>query len=453
MSEEVATLADLAARVVRLAEARGADAVEVRAVSGRDLAAQVREGEVESLESSQHRSVAVRLFREGRVALAATSDLSSPGLAALVDDAIKLARLAELDPSASPAGTRARAVEPSTLELHDASLDTLEVGALAEAALALDRGARSSAGGFAEEVTASASLASFALVLSSGFAAGYTATMSALEVAALAERSGQRRQRARVSSFARHRQDLALPEELGARAAERAARKLGARPLPSYEVPSCEVPIVLHPEVAAELLELFATTLLGSALRPGDLADGARVASEEVTITDDALVPRGLGSRPFDGEGTPCGSHRLVGSGRLETVLCDSATARALGRRSTGSARRTHAGGVEVAASNVTLLPTSERADDILRSTARGLYVTETLGLGFDPHTRLLSRSLSGFWIDRGELTFPVSEVALSLDLHELFRRIDAVGDDPQRSQTLTAPTLRVGRVALTGAG
>jgi PmbA protein len=446
---EVATLAELAERVARLAEARGADAAEVRATSGRDLSARVRGGSVEALETSRHRSVALRLFREGRVALGATSDLSQRGLEGLVDDALALADLAEADPRARPLEQPSApgTVDASTLDLHDASVDALEVGDLVEAARDLERAVRMD-GVRAEDATASASRAASALVLSSGFAAGYTGTVSSLEVAALAERAGERRQRARVASLARHREDLPLPEALGRRAATRAAGKLGTRPLAS-----CEAPVVFHPEIAAELLELFVTTLLGTAIRPSDTAQGARVASGAVTIVDDPLVPRGLGSRPFDGEGAPSEAHRLVAAGLLETVLCDRATARALGRRPTASARRTPSGGLEVSASNVTLLASTVRAEDLLRSTARGLYVTETLGLGFDPHTRRLSRAVSGYWIDGGELAFPVNEVVLSLDLHELFRRVDAVGDDPQRTQTVTAPTLRVAQVPLIGSG
>jgi PmbA protein len=446
--DEVEALAELGARVVRLAEQRGADAAEVRAVSGRDLSARVCGGEVEALEAARHRGVAVRLLRAGRVGLGATSDLSPSGLEALVDDALSLAEWAEVEFHPSPVPSSAPGGADVDLDLHDAAADGVEVAELVLAARALERGVGSVEGGRAEEAAASASLAASALVLSSGFSSGYTGTVWALEVAALAERPGQRRQRARVSAHARHRVDLLAPEALGERAATRAGRKLAARP-----VPSCEVPVVLHPEVTAELLELFVTTLLGTALRPGDPADGARVASDAVTIVDDPLVPRALGSRPFDGEGSPSEAHRLVAAGRLETVLCDRATARALGRRSTASARRTPSGGLEVSASNVPLLPSATRAEDIVRSTARGLYVTETLGLGFDPHTRRFSRAVSGSWIEHGELTFPVGEVVLAFDLHEAFRRIDAVGDDPQRSLTLTAPTVRIGRAPLIGAG
>jgi PmbA protein len=440
---DVAVLSELAVRVARLAETRGCEAAEVRAISGRDLSVRLRDGASRTLETAEHRKITVRLFRAGHVALGDTTDLSSPGLLALVDDTLAAAELSEA-PSKPPVVVSGRPVDAALLDLHDASLDTLEDFDLVEVARSLEAGVRSIGACRPEEAAVSASLASFALVLPNGFCGGYTATVSALRVAALADQSEHRRQRAQVAAVARHRADLPLPETLGARAATRALAKRGARP-----IASCEVPVVFHPEIAAELVELFVMTLLGTTFRASD----TRVASPSVTLVDDPLLPRGLGSRPFDGEGAASETHRLVVAGQLETVLCDAATARERGRRPTASARRTPSGGVEIAASNVSLLPTATRAEDILRSTARGLYVTETLGHGFDPFTRHFSRAVCGTWIERGELTFPVSEVVLSLDLHELFRRVDAVGDDPQRSQTITAPTLRVERVPLTGRG
>jgi PmbA protein len=168
-------------------------------------------------------------------------------------------------------------------------------------------------------------------------------------------------------------------------------------------------------------------------------------------VVDDPLIPRAPGSRPFDGEGLPARRNLVVEQGILKMYLCDSYSGRKLGRPPTGSASRGSGGGVGPSTSNLLLQPTSTPAEEIVRSTKRGLYVTEMMGFGFNAVTGDFSRGASGFWIEDGQLTFPVSEVTISLNLDELLQRIDAVGSDLDLRTATASPTLRVSSMTIAG--
>jgi PmbA protein len=177
--------------------------------------------------------------------------------------------------------------------------------------------------------------------------------------------------------------------------------------------------------------------------------EGTRVASDLITIIDDPLIPRGPGSRPFDGEGLLARRNVVVENGILKTYLCDSYGGRKLGRASTGSASR--AGGVGPSTTNFILQPSKTKAADILASTKRGLYVTEMKGFGFNATTGDFSKGASGFWIEDGKLVHPVSEVTISLNIDQLWQHIDAVGDDLDLRTSTAAPTLRVSAMTIAG--
>ncbi len=170
-----------------------------------------------------------------------------------------------------------------------------------------------------------------------------------------------------------------------------------------------------------------------------------------MTIVDDPLLPRMPGSRPFDGEGLLSRRNVVVERGILKTYLCDSYSGRKLGRASTASAARGGGGGVGPSTSNFLLQPTATPAAEILATTPRGLYVTEMMGFGFNAVTGDFSRGASGFWIEDGKLTHPVSEVTISLNVDQLWQRIDAVGDDLDLRSATASPTLRVSAMTIAG--
>jgi PmbA protein len=220
-------------------------------------------------------------------------------------------------------------------------------------------------------------------------------------------------------------------------------------------VPTTEAPVVFDPDAARSILGLVAGCVMGSAIwRKSSYLAGrekTRVASELVTVVDDPLRPRAPGSRPFDGEGLLSRHNVVIQKGVLELVLCDSYSGRKLERPPTASASRGAGGGVGPSTSNFILEPTAEKAADIVKGTRRGLYVTDMMGFGFNAVTGDFSRGASGFWIEDGELVHPVSEVTISLNLDDLLKRIDAVGDDLDLRSSTASPTFRVSAMTIAG--
>jgi PmbA protein len=168
-------------------------------------------------------------------------------------------------------------------------------------------------------------------------------------------------------------------------------------------------------------------------------------------VVDDPLIARAPGSRAYDGEGLASRKNLVVEKGMLRTYLCDSYSARKLGRESTASAARGGGAGVGPSTSNFVLQPGTDSNEAIVKATPRGLYVTEMMGFGFNAVTGDFSRGAAGFWIEGGELAYPVSELTISLNVDELWQRIDAVGSDLDLRTATAAPTLRVAKMTVAG--
>ena len=443
----------LASEVVDRARKGGADVAEAIARSGSELSTKVRLGEPELVEEAAHRSLGMRVIKDRRVALTSTSDLTPRGLDRFVKDALELVDIAQEDTFAGPADPDLIAHGPfPDLELYDPAGGEVT----AEQALTLARRGEQAARDAdprisnSDGATFSRTAGAFALVLSGGFRGGYAGSYASLVVSPVAEDEGGKKRRGFHYSAKRHLAQIDSPEAVGREAARRTLRKLGAR-----KVPTCEAPVVFDPDVARSLLGLLAGCVMGSAIwRKSSYLfgrEGTRVASDLVTIVDDPLIPRAPGSRPFDGEGLPARRNLVVQDGILQMYLCDSYSGRKLGRAPTGNAARGGGGGVGPSTSNLLLQPTTTSPEEILKSTKRGLYVTEMMGFGFNAVTGDFSRGASGFWIEDGELTFPVSEVTISLNLDQILQRIDAVGSDLDLRTSTASPTLRVSSMTIAG--
>jgi len=244
--------------------------------------------------------------------------------------------------------------------------------------------------------------------------------------------------------------DLITPEEVGRVAAERTLRRLGAR-----KVATCEVPIVFDPETAAELLgHLFRAVSGYSVFRNATfLKDrvGQTVASPLLTMVDEGRRPRGLGSRPFDGEGLPTRRNVPIERGVLRHYLCDSYSARRIGARPTGNARRGVGGPPTVGAANLYLEPGDRAPDAIVGKVDRALYVTDLIGFGVDLVSGDFSQGAAGLWIENGRFAHPVHEVTIAGNLKQMIRDVDAVGSDLEFRGSVASPTLRVRRMTVSG--
>jgi PmbA protein len=445
-------LLELASDLVERARKLGADVAEASARTGWELSAKVRLGKTELVEEAGHHGVSLRVIRGGRVATTATSDLTPRGIERCVADALELCALSEPDPFAGPAPVELLCQPPHPdLELLDPSIDAIDAERAIEQARLAERAALDADPRIqlSEGATFSRTSGASAMVLSSGFQGAVRGSYAALAVAPVAEDEGGKKRRGHYYSAARRSQDLETAQFIGEEAARRTLRKLGAR-----KIPTTEAPVVFDPDVARSLVGSLAGCITGGALwRKASYLlerEGTQVASSLVTIVDDPLILRGPGSRPFDGEGLRSRKNVIVEAGTLKGFLLDCYSARKLGRESTASAARS-GGSIGASTSNFILQPGSTKATDIVKSTARGLYVTELMGFGFNPITGDFSRGAAGFWIENGELSYPVSEITISSTLDAMLKAIDAVGDDLELKTSTASPTLRVSNMTISG--
>jgi PmbA protein len=452
MSSEETALESLAASLVDRAMKAGADVAEAKANSGWELTVRVRLGEPELVQEAGHRGVALRVMKEGRVALTSTSDLTPGGITRAVTDAMELVELSEADPFAGPAPKGLLSTPPyPDLDLYDPAVESVDAGRALDLATAGERAALGfdpritlSEGGSFSRVTGKSALA-----LSSGFTGVTRGSYASLVVSPVAVDTGDKRRRGHYWTARRHLAELEAAEAVGEEAARRTLRQLGPR-----KVPTCEAPVVFSPDAARSIVGTFAGCILGGSVwrKSSYLVEreGTRVASPLVTMTDDPLRLRGPGSRAFDGEGLRSRVNVVVEEGVLRTFLLDCYGARKLGRESTASAAR---GGASVSASttNFILGAGSITHDALVAKTERGLYVTDMMGFGFNALTGDFSRGASGYWIENGELAYPVSEVTISSNLDAMLMGIDEIADDLDFKTSTASPTFRVASMTIAG--
>jgi len=440
---------DLATELVKTARTAGADAVDVLVADGTEFSATVRKGEVETLKEAGSKALGVRVFVGQRTASSYTSDFSWPALRRLVEETVAMARVTGEDPAA---GLADEMVPPEDVELglFDPSAQALppeeriERARRAEAVALETPGITNSQG-----ASWSSGEGSVVLADSRGFLGGYRSSSVSLSVVPQAGKNGQM-ERDYWYTTGRGLSDLEDPEAVGRTAAERTLRRLGAR-----QVPTCQVPIVFDPDCAAEIMGAVFSAITGYAIFRGAsfLKDriGEVVASPLLTLVDEGRRPRGLGSRPFDGEGSPTRRNVPLERGVLRFYLCDSYSARKIGAKPTGSARRGVGGGPSVGAGNLFFEPGDSSPDEILSGVERGLYVTDLIGFGVNVVTGDYSQGAVGQWVENGRFVHPVHEVTIAGNLKQMLMDVDAVGNDLVFRGSSASPTLRIRRMTVSG--
>ena len=441
-------------RAVRRALDAGAHSADAALAESDAFEARVRGREIDFVKQARERVLGIRAFVAGpgglRTAITSTSDLAPDTIDRLAAETVALARATAPDPAAGLPEDGFAADAPDLAlfapeDRHVAVEARIEEARRAEAAArALDPRIANSEGSQVESGFRRTTYAN-----SAGFAGSYESASHSLFCEPLA-REGESMQRDYWMTAARTLGALEDPAAVGRRAAERALRRLGARP-----VPTCEVPVIFEPLVARSLLGQLAGCVAGSAVyrEATFLKDrlGERIASERVTVIDDGRLPGGLGSRPFDGEGLPTRRNVVVEEGRLRTWLLDSYSGRKLGLASTGNAVRGAAGAPSPGPTNLWLEPGELSPEEIVGRTERGLLVTELIGMGFNPVTGDYSRGAAGLWIEDGRPVHAVEEVTIAGNLGDMLAAIDLVGSDLVRLGAIAAPTLRVARMTVAG--
>ena len=437
------------ASLIEMAKSAGADAADALYVGDASTGVQVRLGALEDVERSEGEEIGLRLFVGRRSASVSSSDLSDAALAALVERAAAMAREAPEDPYAGPAAEELLLRGPGPDVEGDDGADP-SPAALKARALATEDAARAVPGiTNSEGASVSAGRSVIALATSTGFCRGYSTSGYSGSASVLAGTGGHM-QRDYASHSVRHYAELDDPEALGRLAAERTVARLNPAKLPSGALP-----VVFDPRVGSSLVGHLISAITGAAItrRTSFLLDkeGEAIFARGITIRDDPHRPRGLRSKPFDGEGLPTAPSNLIEDGRLTGWLLDSASARQLGRQPTGHATRGVGGSPGAGATNVDLLPDAVSNAELMRDIRRGLYVTELIGQGVNPVTGDYSRGASGFIIEDGEIAAPVAEITIAGNLLDMFRMLSAA-DDLEHRRAVNVPTLRIEGMTVAGA-
>ncbi|WP_117190834.1 TldD/PmbA family protein [Rhizobium terrae] len=440
-----AALLSRASELIDLAKAAGADQADAVVVRSRSRSVSVRLGKVEGTEASESDDFSLRVFIGRKVA----SVSANPGfdMKTLAERAVAMAKVSPEDPFACLADEKDLAVSYPDLDLFDPTdvpTDELRTAALEMEQAALDvKGISNSSG-----AGASAGMGGLVLVTSHGFSGSYMASRFGRSVSVIAG-EGTKMERDYDFDSRLYAADLDDPKLIGRRAGERAAKRVNPRQVNT----GSNVTVVFDPRIARGFVGHIAGAINGAAIarKTSFLRDrmGQQVLKAGLDITDDPIVVRGSSSRPFDGEGVQGERMVMIEDGVLKHWFLSTSTARELGLSTNGRGVR---GGTAVspASTNLALEPGDVAPDDLIRSIGTGFYVTELIGQGVNMITGEYSRGATGFWIENGELAFPVSEVTIASNLKDMFMRITPA-NDIDRKFGVASPTIAIEGMTLAG--
>ena len=426
--------------LVKRAKLAGADAADAIYVEGTSLSISCRKGLSETLSRSEGMDIGLRVFLGQRQAMVSSSDFSSKGLDELVDRCISMARVVPEDEFCGLAPEDLLAEGSEDLDNFDPiEITKNELGARAleaeDAALSI-QGVTNSEG-----AEASWGRSLVALAASNGFASSRHGSSHSISVSVLAG-EGTSMERDYDYTISVHSEDLMHPKDLGRSAGNKATSRLNPR-----KVATSKVPIVFDPRVSNSLLSHFSSAINGASVARGTtfLKDklGKKIFGDDITICDDPLRLRGLRSKEFDAEGVKTTKHDLVEGGVLKTWLLDVRSAKQLKMKTTGHASRGTSSSPSPSATNIYMEPGKLSPEDLVKNIDKGFYVTELIGMGIDGVTGDYSRGATGFWIESGEIAFPVSELTIAGNLNDMYLNLTPA-DDLEYRFFSNCPTIRV---------
>ncbi|MFI8745375.1 metalloprotease PmbA [Pseudomonas sp. NPDC077186] len=425
-----------------LAEAKrqGASACEVAVSAGQGLSTTVRQGEVETVEFNRDQGFGITLYVGQRKGSASTSATGSAAIRETVAAALAIAKHASEDECAGLADAALMARELPELDLyHPWSISpeqAVEQALVCEAAAFAADARINNADGTSLNTHQGCRVYGN----SHGFVGGYASTRHSLSCVMIAGGEGQM-QRDYWYDVNRQGELLADAGEIGRRAAQRAVSRLGARP-----VPTCEVPVLFAAELAGGLFgHLLAAISGGNLYRHSSFLEGAlgqRLFPEWLSLDERPHLPRALGSATFDGDGLATYAKSFVDKGELVSYVLGTYSGRKLGLPSTANS-----GGVH----NLFVTHGEEDQQALIRRMGRGLLVTELMGQGLNLVTGDYSRGAAGFWVENGEIQFPVQEVTIAGNLRDMFRQIVAVGRDLERRGNICTGSVLIEKMTVAG--
>lgn len=419
----------------------GASAAEVDVSEGTGLSVTVRLEDVETIEYNRDKELGVSVYFGQKRGYASTSDFSEAALDSTVEKALTIARHTAEDPFAGLAdpALMAHQVTPDLDLFHPWDMSVEEAIERAQhceaSALAVDRRISNSEG-----ATMHTHCSHFCYGNSAGFLGGFAGSSHGLSCAVVAGKQADM-QRDYWYSTARHREDLESPERVGRQAGERAVRRLKSRRLSTRQVP-----VLFEASVATSLIGHFVRAISGGSLyrKTSFLPDslGQAVFCPQFQLHEDPHWLRGLGSTPFDDEGVATHPRTVVVDGVVQGYFLGSYSARKLGMVSTGNAGGSH---------NLVVPSFGGDFAALLRRMDRGLLVTELLGQGVNGMTGDYSRGAAGFWVEQGQVQYPVHEITIAGNLKDMYTRIEAVGSDALRRGAKVCGSILVGEMTVAG--
>ncbi|MGF6711992.1 PmbA protein [Luteibacter sp. W1I16] len=437
--QDLDRLASLAEDVIRRARAAGASQAEVSASVDVGLNVNVRLGEVETVEHTRDRGFALTVYFGQRKGSASTADLNPDSIQATIDQACAIARFTEEDPASGLADADRMATSFPDLDLwHPWDIDVDGAIALGQEIEDAGRAVAGITNSDGSSVNAGQSLSVYAN--SHGFLGRERGTRHSLSVALIAgDDDGM--QRDYWYDSVRHAGDFMDAGTIGRKAAERTLSRLGSR-----RIGTRQAPVLFAPEVARSLLGHLLGAVSGGSLyrRSSFLVDhaGKQILPSWFRIDEKPLIPRGLGSSVFDAEGVATRDAPLVVDGVLQRYILGSYSARKLGLTSTGNA-----GGVH----NLFVQTGADDFAGMLRKLGTGLLVTEVMGQGVSIVTGDYSRGASGFWVENGQIAYPVEEITIAANLRDMYANLVAVGTDVDRRSHILTGSWLVEKMTIAG--
>lgn len=441
----------LAKKLVQRALKRGAKQAEAFLQVGRQADVRVRDGEIEDLTQATSKGVGLRVFVKNRLGFAWTSDFDPASLDGFVDRAIVLAQVSAANPLNGLPGKGDLGRWPDVGPLFDDAVASLPPDWKINASLEMEKIVRAYDPRIKtiESVGAGESVSEVYLASSAGVHGSYRGTTVYLYAAPVAT-DGSQLQTSYWYDAKRFLGDLATPEAVAKEAARRAVRLLGAT-----KVKSQRVPVIFDPVMAASFVNTIAAAANGDAVfkKSSFLAakKGKTIAPPTVSIIDDGLLPKGLATSPFDGEGVATRRTAIVERGVLKSFLYDAFTARKAKTRPTGNASRGYRSLPSIGTNNLYLEAGARAPEELIKEVRNGFYVTAMLGHGANLVTGEYSRGANGLWIENGELTRPVQEVTVAGNLTQMLQDLDAIGSDLQFHGSTGAPTIRFKELTISG--
>lgn len=438
--QEIDEVKQAVAEVLSHAKQLGASSAEASMSRTKGLSVETRHGEVETVEFNQDGGLGISLYFGQRKGSASTADLSPQALRRAVEAAADIARYTSEDPHTGVA-------EASWLEMAPPDLDLYYPDSIStEQAISLCAGAEQAAFATDPRITNSegASFSSHQGLKvygnSHGQLVGYPSSRHSFSCVVIGE-DGADMQRDYSFTVARQYQKLLDPKQVGREAAAETIARLNAR-----KVATQKVPVIFRADIASSLFGHLVSAISGGSIyrKSSFLLDkvGKQVMSPSITILEQPHLKQALASSPFDGEGVKTRDLAVIEQGVLNTYLTTSYSARKLGMASTG-----HAGGIH----NWLLQHGDEDLAQLCRTMGKGLLVTELMGQGVNTVTGDYSRGAAGFWVENGEIQFPVSEVTIAGNLKDMFMQIAAVGNDVDRRGGVHTGSILISQMQVAG--